>query len=1274
MKNILSTALKILLILTLLLVFGLLLTGLTIWMQWPKWITLFIVLGIVGIWFAGLFIRRFFLRRREQHFVHQVIEQDEARMRGLSTTEQQGEKELQARWKEAIDALKSSHLNKLGNPLYVLPWYMIIGESGAGKTTAIQSARLSSPFTEVHKTAGISGTRNCDWWFSENAIIIDTAGRYTFQENQDSDKREWQKFLSLLVKYRKKEPLNGLVVALSAENLLNYSREGMEQYGLTVRQRVDELMRVLGAKFPVYILITKCDLVQGMTQFCDRLPEKSLDQAMGVLNQKISSDVNSIEQQLQTGIIDKLKELRLLLFHKPKNTFGISQKTDTALLLFPEEFQGMNTNLDIFLQNAFKENPYQESPILRGIFFSSGRQEGTPYSHFLSSLGLIEQRDILPGTNRGLFLHDLFTRILPQDKELFAPTQRRLAWSRLTRNLGLTAWITIILALCGLLSFSFVKNLTTLRGAAAEFNKQTTLQGEILTDTVSMENFLQSVLKVETFNRSWWIPRLGLNESKKIEIELKKKYCRQFHNNFSAEFDKRLERRIGSFNSSTTDQMYGRHIAHLTKRINLIQARLDGQDLHSLPDNTKPSYQPVLAAADSLLVEEISNRIAILNLYYLQWQTDTTLLDQENKELQAMLQHLLTIPDTNLNWLVSWINNDSGLPYITLKDFWSNQLTRDDIASVPPAFTVEGKNAIENLIVDIEKSLFDPLLIAERKIKFSQWYQRAYIQIWNDFGTNFPKAEYYLKDKNSWQQAAVAMASDNGAYLHVLAKMADELKPFKGKDSMPAWLKLVHELQTVRNEAHGEQAMQEGNVLANVAKKGKKVIGSLEKKIGANENVNFLEKQLLAAKSYLQYQKALSEITLVSSSRKVSYKMAVDIFNEDPATSETPVYLAQKALIQLRNELDIPGDDQKMFWRLMAGPLTFFRDYICLEAACHINTLWEQEVLVEIQGINDKTQMNSLLFENNGYVQNFIKGSAAPFLNRNLEKGFFPKSSLGRMLPFKESFLTFLTKGIKLTKFKPDFELDDEIPLELQLEAGSIFEMESKQKKQDYPLYQPNLLKSNYKVIVVANPTSVNQGAQISPHATRLELICKDKTTNIINLNYPIRKEFTWQPEKCSEVNLEIEVGSIVLKKKYEGELSFPLFLNDFTSGSHIYSAQDFPEKQKELDRMKIKFIKVTFHLDGAKPLIAIIEEEENRKKAEKAAEEARAKQAAQESQNMKAMLATWEKKQKMEALENEAMKRAWKLEQEKKAEALKRAWEAKLPDVPYSILTCWDE
>jgi type VI secretion system protein ImpL len=296
--------------------------GVVLALDWPWWVGFFLLLVLAGLGIGGLFLRRVLLRRKEQRFVQEVIAQDEARLKAVSGKERDELTALQGRWKEAVEILQRSHLRKFGNPLYVLPWYLVMGESGSGKTTSISSAKLSSPFAEVTRTSGISGTRNCDWWFFEQAIILDTAGRYAIPVDEGRDKEEWQGFLKLLVKYRKKEPLHGLIVAVAADKLLKAAPAELEDDGLNIRRRIDELMRTLGVKFPVYVLVTKCDLAQGMTRFCDQLPEKSLEQPMGVINQDLKRDVTAFLDAAMTDIGERLRGLRILLLHQSNQVGG----------------------------------------------------------------------------------------------------------------------------------------------------------------------------------------------------------------------------------------------------------------------------------------------------------------------------------------------------------------------------------------------------------------------------------------------------------------------------------------------------------------------------------------------------------------------------------------------------------------------------------------------------------------------------------------------------------------------------------------------------------------------------------------------------------------------------------------------------------------------------------------------------------------------------------------------------------------------------------------
>jgi type VI secretion system protein ImpL len=299
----------------------------------------------------------------------------------------------------------------LKNPLYDLPWYIVMGERASGKTTAIKSARLSSPFDELNHIPGISGTGNGDWWFFDQGIILDTAEWHaaTLDEGRDND--EWQKFLSLLIKFRKKEPVSGLIVTVPADKLIEPMMEILDGDGRNIRRSIDELMEVFGTKFPVYLMVTKCDLIQGMTHFCNNLTEKNLDQAMGFLNQEMSMDIMALHERAVRTVSDRLRELRLLIIQHS------GAKIDPELLLFPEEFERIKPGLDTFINAAFEENLYQETPVLRGIFYTSGCQEGSPYSHFMNSPGLIQEKEILPGTNRGLFLHDFFSKILPETED-----------------------------------------------------------------------------------------------------------------------------------------------------------------------------------------------------------------------------------------------------------------------------------------------------------------------------------------------------------------------------------------------------------------------------------------------------------------------------------------------------------------------------------------------------------------------------------------------------------------------------------------------------------------------------------------------------------------------------------------------------------------------------------------------------------------------------------------------------------------------------------------
>ncbi|MFO0157717.1 MAG: type VI secretion protein IcmF/TssM N-terminal domain-containing protein, partial [bacterium] len=188
------------------------------------WVSrLLLVLLLALVWLGAELARVLLARRRNKRLL------EELSSAGADDSVSREEAELLARrFREALDTLKGTRLGGQGGAklLYQLPWYMFIGAPGSGKTTALVNSGLRFPLaksgTSASALGGIGGTRNCDWWFTDDAVLIDTAGRYTTQDsNAKVDQSAWQTFLQLLKKYRPRQPINGIFVTLSIGDLLS---------------------------------------------------------------------------------------------------------------------------------------------------------------------------------------------------------------------------------------------------------------------------------------------------------------------------------------------------------------------------------------------------------------------------------------------------------------------------------------------------------------------------------------------------------------------------------------------------------------------------------------------------------------------------------------------------------------------------------------------------------------------------------------------------------------------------------------------------------------------------------------------------------------------------------------------------------------------------------------------------------------------------------------------------------------------------------------------
>ena len=239
-----------------------------------------ITIGVVVVgWLVWVLVKRLRAWRASDRLVAAVVQQASTEPRPSADVVQ-----LRERFEEAASLLKSRRRGD--NSLYDLPWYVIIGAPGSGKTTALVNSGLHFPLeqrTGRNALRGIGGTRNCDWWFTDEAVLLDTAGRYTTQDSDASaDSTAWREFLALLRKYRGRRPINGVILAISAQDLMGYVTGGSDPHAEAARRRLNELNTELRVQLPVYVLVTKCDLVAGFTDYFDDLPQDGRSQVWGV--------------------------------------------------------------------------------------------------------------------------------------------------------------------------------------------------------------------------------------------------------------------------------------------------------------------------------------------------------------------------------------------------------------------------------------------------------------------------------------------------------------------------------------------------------------------------------------------------------------------------------------------------------------------------------------------------------------------------------------------------------------------------------------------------------------------------------------------------------------------------------------------------------------------------------------------------------------------------------------------------------------------------------
>ncbi|MBK5518715.1 hypothetical protein JFT80_16595 [Pseudomonas sp. TH10] len=281
-----------------------------------------------------------------------------------------------------LQSIERLHNNKPrgSNPkdaLYALPWYLVIGQPAAGKSTMLYQSGLNFPYAEREgaRVAGLGGTRNCDWFFSSEAVLLDTAGRYM---NNQEEAGKWRAFLQLLRQHRQRRPLNGLIVTVSIHDILQASLDDQERIAKRLRERIQETHALLEVRLPVYLVFTKCDLVPGFAPFYRQLDEAARGEVMG--KTFAHKGYEQADWGRQFGVaMDELVAYWQQVASRQLVTQDIQiTRQDSAVYRFPLELAALKPRLQLFVDALLRANPYQKAELLRGFYFTSALDADQP--------------------------------------------------------------------------------------------------------------------------------------------------------------------------------------------------------------------------------------------------------------------------------------------------------------------------------------------------------------------------------------------------------------------------------------------------------------------------------------------------------------------------------------------------------------------------------------------------------------------------------------------------------------------------------------------------------------------------------------------------------------------------------------------------------------------------------------------------------------------------------------------------------------------------------
>lgn len=327
---------------------------------WQRWLATGLILLGVLLWYLVKWV----LAQRREQGLQQALAGGE-----------QGAQAIEQRLKLGFDALRKQR--RSSGSMLAMPWYAVVGAPGTGKTTAIRASGLKFVARDVvgaEAYQGAGGTRHCNWWIAEEAVLLDTAGRYSYSEVANAtDEAEWQRFLSTVKRFRPERPVNGVLVFFGLDHIATMSDGELVTMVGSVSARVRELAQTFGLALPVYAVFTKLDCLAGFRPLLEDLSDSECRRSLGVALDAVQ-EPERVRTAVEQGMAALIRNIELWTHGEVQREHNLSRSAQ--MIAAPLQLVALVPRIAAVMQRLAIDSAEGRLMRLRGLYLLSSVQEG----------------------------------------------------------------------------------------------------------------------------------------------------------------------------------------------------------------------------------------------------------------------------------------------------------------------------------------------------------------------------------------------------------------------------------------------------------------------------------------------------------------------------------------------------------------------------------------------------------------------------------------------------------------------------------------------------------------------------------------------------------------------------------------------------------------------------------------------------------------------------------------------------------------------------------